>query len=90
MGIENYEKVNINFHPKIPSLERIEDKTKINIRYYPIIKIIIIKSIQPVKGKKIPSELGKNAISIQSRRGSSQRMLWLKVCKNEPKCVKNK
>lgn len=33
MGIESYEKVEINFHPKIPALERIEDRTKINVRY---------------------------------------------------------
>ncbi len=33
MNIENYEKVEINFHPKTPSLERIKDKTKIDLRY---------------------------------------------------------
>jgi flagellar protein FlaI len=33
MGIESYEKIKINFHPKIPSLGRIKDKTKIDLRY---------------------------------------------------------
>ena len=31
--IESYEKVKINFHPTVPPLERIKDKTKIDIRY---------------------------------------------------------
>jgi flagellar protein FlaI len=31
--IETYEKIKINFHPLIPPLERIKDKTKIDIRY---------------------------------------------------------
>jgi len=33
MGIESYEKIKIDFHPKVAKLERIEDKTKINVRY---------------------------------------------------------
>jgi archaeal flagellar protein FlaI len=33
MDIENYERVNINFHPDIPPLEKIKDKTKIDVRY---------------------------------------------------------
>ena len=33
MDIENYERVKINFNPKIPPLERVADKTKIDIRY---------------------------------------------------------
>lgn len=33
MGIESYEKVKIDFHPKVASLERIEDKTKTDVRY---------------------------------------------------------
>jgi len=31
--IEKYEKVEINFHPKIPPLQKVKDKTKINVRY---------------------------------------------------------
>ncbi len=31
--IRNYERVEINFHPKTPPLERIKDKTKIDLRY---------------------------------------------------------
>jgi archaeal flagellar protein FlaI len=33
MDIENYERVEINFHPEIPPLEKIKDKTKIDVRY---------------------------------------------------------
>ncbi|MDD5012559.1 MAG: type II/IV secretion system ATPase subunit [Candidatus Nanoarchaeia archaeon] len=33
MNIESYEKVKIDFHPKIPRLERAADKTKIDVRY---------------------------------------------------------
>jgi len=33
IGIESYERVKINFHPKIPPLEKIKDKTKIDVRY---------------------------------------------------------
>ncbi len=32
-SIEGYEKVNLNFHPKVPPIERIKDKTKVDIRY---------------------------------------------------------
>jgi flagellar protein FlaI len=32
-NVEDYEKININFHPNIPPLEKIKDKTKINVRY---------------------------------------------------------
>lgn len=32
-NIEDYEKVKIDFHPKTPLLERIEDKSQIDIRY---------------------------------------------------------
>ncbi len=32
-GIENYERVKINFSPKIPPLEKVKDKTKIDVRY---------------------------------------------------------
>jgi len=32
-GIESYEKVSLNFHPKVPPIERIRDKTKVDIRY---------------------------------------------------------
>ncbi len=32
-SIENYEKIKINFHVKTPPLERIRDKTKVDIRY---------------------------------------------------------
>jgi archaeal flagellar protein FlaI len=33
MDIETYERVKINFHPDIPPLEKIKDKTKIDVRY---------------------------------------------------------
>jgi len=33
MGIAGYEKVEIDFSPKIPALKHISDKTKINVRY---------------------------------------------------------
>jgi flagellar protein FlaI len=33
MGIENYERVKIDFHPKIPPLQKVKDKTKIDVRY---------------------------------------------------------
>ncbi len=33
VGIENYERVKINFNPKIPPLKKFKDKTKINVRY---------------------------------------------------------
>jgi len=33
MGIENYERVKIDFHPKVPPLEKVKDKTKIDVRY---------------------------------------------------------
>lgn len=33
MRIEDYEKVAIDFHPKIPPLKKIEDKTKVDVRY---------------------------------------------------------
>jgi archaeal flagellar protein FlaI len=33
MDIENYEKIKIDFHPKIPPLEKVKDKTKIDVRY---------------------------------------------------------
>ncbi len=33
IDIQSYEKVRINFHPKIPQLERVSDKTKVDIRY---------------------------------------------------------
>ncbi len=33
MDIENYEKVKIDFHPKVPALEKVKDKTKIDVRY---------------------------------------------------------
>jgi flagellar protein FlaI len=31
--IEKYEKVEIDFHPKIPPLQKVKDKTKVNVRY---------------------------------------------------------
>jgi len=31
--IENYERVKINFHPIVPQLQRMKDKTKVDIRY---------------------------------------------------------
>src|SRR3989344_9506148 len=31
--IKNYPRIHINFHPKIPELKRIDDKTQINLRY---------------------------------------------------------
>jgi flagellar protein FlaI len=33
MDIENYERVKINFHPDIPPLARMKDKTKVDVRY---------------------------------------------------------
>jgi len=33
LNIKKYPKVKINFNPKFPQMERVEDKTKINIRY---------------------------------------------------------
>lgn len=33
MNVENYERVKIDLHPKTPPLERIKDKTKVDIRY---------------------------------------------------------
>lgn len=32
-NIENYEIVKIDFHPKNPPLEKVKDKTKIDVRY---------------------------------------------------------
>ncbi len=32
-GMQDYQKVQINFSPKIPDLKKINDKTKINVRY---------------------------------------------------------
>ncbi len=32
-GIESYEKVNLNFHPKVPPMEKIHDRTQIDVRY---------------------------------------------------------
>ena len=32
-GIQNYQRPQIDFSPKIPPLKKIEDKTKTNIRY---------------------------------------------------------
>ncbi len=32
-NIQSYEKVKINFHPQIPPLEKVADKTKIDVRY---------------------------------------------------------
>jgi flagellar protein FlaI len=31
--IEKYDRVEINFHPKIPPIQKIKDKTKVNVRY---------------------------------------------------------
>jgi archaeal flagellar protein FlaI len=31
--VQSYERVNINFHPRIPPLKKIKDKTKIDVRY---------------------------------------------------------
>ncbi|RLG14151.1 hypothetical protein DRN69_04565, partial [Candidatus Pacearchaeota archaeon] len=33
LGIQDYERVNINFNPKIPPLKKVKDKTTINVRY---------------------------------------------------------
>jgi len=33
IGIQGYEKVEINFNPKIPKMKKILDKTKVNVRY---------------------------------------------------------
>ena len=33
IGIQNYPKVEIDFSPETPNLKKIEDKTKVNIRY---------------------------------------------------------
>jgi len=33
LPIETYEKIKLNFHVKVPPLERIKDKTKVDIRY---------------------------------------------------------
>ena len=33
MDIQNYERVKINFNPKIPPLEKVKDKTQIDVRY---------------------------------------------------------
>jgi len=33
MDIQNYERVKINFNPKIPPLEKVKDKTKVDVRY---------------------------------------------------------
>jgi len=33
MDISTYEKVKIDFHPKVPTLEKVADKTKIDVRY---------------------------------------------------------
>ena len=33
MDISSYEQVKIDFHPKIPPLEKVKDKTKIDVRY---------------------------------------------------------
>jgi flagellar protein FlaI len=33
MDIDKYERVKINFNPKIPPLEKVKDKTKIDVRY---------------------------------------------------------
>ncbi|HLG31227.1 MAG TPA: hypothetical protein VI387_13540, partial [Candidatus Brocadiales bacterium] len=33
IGIEDYPQVEINFSPKIPSLKKIPDKSKVNLRY---------------------------------------------------------
>ena len=33
MNIQNYPKVHINFSPKIPALKKIQDKTKVDVRY---------------------------------------------------------
>lgn len=33
MDIENYQKIKIDFHPKVPALEKVKDKTKIDVRY---------------------------------------------------------
>jgi flagellar protein FlaI len=32
-GVEKYERINIDFHPKNPPLQKIKDKTKIDVRY---------------------------------------------------------
>ena len=33
MDISNYERIKIDFHPKVPPLEKVKDKTKIDVRY---------------------------------------------------------
>ncbi|VVB83930.1 Type II/IV secretion system protein [uncultured archaeon] len=33
MNIEQYEKVKIDFHPKVPPLEKVKDKTQVDVRY---------------------------------------------------------
>jgi hypothetical protein len=33
MGIQEYERIKIDFHPKVPPLEKVKDKTKIDVRY---------------------------------------------------------
>jgi archaeal flagellar protein FlaI len=33
MDIQSYERVKINFNPQIPPLEKVQDKTKVNVRY---------------------------------------------------------
>jgi len=33
MGIESYERIKIDFHPKVPPMEKVKDKTKIDVRY---------------------------------------------------------
>jgi len=33
MDIDKYERVKINFSPQIPPLKRVDDKTKVDVRY---------------------------------------------------------
>ena len=50
VGIESYQRVQIDFNPPIPPLKKQKDKTKINIRYS-LISPFAFAHIHPLNNK---------------------------------------
>ncbi|VVB82462.1 Type II/IV secretion system protein [uncultured archaeon] len=67
MGIESYERVDIDFHPKLPALERIEDKTKIDLRYCLISPFAFVHIYWDVKTYELVYEIEEPILNEQEK-----------------------
>ncbi|OGI12483.1 hypothetical protein A3K64_04190 [Candidatus Micrarchaeota archaeon RBG_16_36_9] len=72
MNIQSYEKVGIDFHPKIPPLEKVKDKTKIDVRYCLISPFAFVHIYWSEKIYELVYEIEEPLLTEQERSSKDQ------------------